>query len=349
MENNPVLLKSSVFGGFKKKDVLSYIFELNETTQEEKQKLAEQLEELVQSRDNLAASAAEMEQRLAALQASLDDAQARLDEETAANARSIELIEMLRAEADRYENTVLQQNAEIARQAEINAHATAKNRAYEEKRHQVELAASQIAELLAQAKEDAAKTVERAQEDAAKTMERAKQESAAILEQAKRDAENTVETAKASLGAHVERANASVDGAYQKFGVFKAGLENLHRAILDTTNAINEEMRTFKDSIGDIEALVPQQLTVEDVPVAQSQPQQSEIAPEVLQALDALDALDAPEASEPDDSPVQAEESPVMAAAAPAAETEAENMTQNLLRSYGVRKDDSGFFRLAAD
>lgn len=303
MENNPVLLKSSMFGGFKKKDVLSYIFELNETTQEEKQRLAEQLEELVQSRDGLAARALDMEQKLTSLQSSLDETLARLDEANEKNVRSLELIERLKAEAVKNADTISQQNTEIARQTELNAQVSEKNRAYEEKRHQVELAASQIAELLGQAQDDAAKAVERA----------------------KLEADEIVENAKASLEVHIEEANKSVDGAYKKFSEFKSRIENKYTAVLEATSSINEEMSALKDSIEDIERLVPKKLSAEDLPTLQYKNE--------------------------DDSSESEEDNPALTAAAisTSIEEEASSMAKDILRRYGVRKDDSGFFRLASD
>lgn len=305
MENNPALLKSSMFGGFKKKDVLSYIFELNEATQDEKQKLAEQIEELAQSRESLSESVSEMERQIAELKASLGDVTARLQEEIGKNAQYAELIDELKAETSKYENTVSQQNAEIARQTGLNSKLAEKNRGYEEKRNQVELAASQIADLLGQAQNDAVGVVDRA----------------------KLEAENIIKNARASIEAHVDEANKSVDGAYKKFNGFKAELETLHTTITGAAAAMTEKMQSLKETVFDIEKLVPEKLSTEALPTLQYEKDDEHNAAESDDANAAVTA----------------------AAISPSVEAEAATMTKDILRRYGVRKDDSGFFRLASD
>lgn len=306
MENNPALLKSSVFGGFKKKDVLSYIFELNEATQDEKQKLAEQIEELAHSRESLSESVSEMERQITELKASLNDVTGRFQEEIEKNARYAELVEELKSQASKHESIVSHQNAEIARQTELNAKLSEKNRAYEEKRNQVELAASQIAGLLGQAQNDAASVVSRA----------------------KLEAEDIIKNAKASIEAHVDEANKSVDDAYKKFYGFKAELDTLHVTITGAASAMTEKMQSLQDTVSDIGKLVPEKLSAETLPTLQ------------------YEKDDDPKTAEAKDSDSAAF---TAAAISPSVEAEAANMTTDILRRYGVRKDDSGFFRLASD
>lgn len=306
MANDPALLKSSVFGGFKKKDVLSYIFELNESTQEEKQKLAEQMEELLQSRESLSLKVTEMEQQVAALQISLDEVSERLEDEMTRNEQSSQLIEKLKAEVSKHESTVSQQNSEITRLTELSAKLTEKNRAHEEKRHQVELAASQIADLLGQARDDAASVVDRA----------------------KLEAENIVNNAKTSIEAHVEEANNSIDAAYSKFGTFKLEIEALHKTFLDASAAMADKAQSLRDAVTKVEKLAPEKLSADNLPTLQYK---EEDPPEVAEAKNVDPATSA--------------------AISPAVKDEAAaaDMTNDILRRYGVRKDESGFFRLASD
>lgn len=307
MENNPALLKSSMFGGFKKKDVLSYIFELNEATQDEKQKLADQIEELAQSRESLAASASEMEQKIAGLRSSLDDVDARLKQEMRKNAEYEELIEKLKAELKRHESTISKQNAELAGQTELNSRLAEKNRGYEEKRRQVELAASQIAGLLNQAKADAD----------------------SIVDRARLEAENIVWDAKASVETHVAEANKTVDEAYKKFGDFRAEFEALNEKVAGAATSMTGKMQSLRDAISDIEKLVPEKLSAEALP-----------------ALKYSKDSDAKSESQKETNPVAVTAAAISSSSL---EEEADSMTASILRRYGVRKDESGFFRLASE
>lgn len=304
MDSNPVSLKSSMFGGFKKREVLSYIFELNESTQESQQKFAEQIEELSNSREALARSVGELEARLAAMQADLDNATSKLDAETAKYAEAEGIIEKLNAEAAKHRQDISEKDDEIRRFASMNSELAEKNRQHEEKRAQVELAASQIAKLLNEAEDDAVRIVEEANGKVAQ-----------ILDEAKLQADGVVAAAKESASAHIFEANKAVNDIYSKFKGFCGELGGMHKTIADATFDINSKMETLKDMAVKVGEALPEGLELNDAD---------------LLSYDVEDDAGS-------GGPVKDRSSGVG------------GFAKEILGRYGVRKDDSGFFRLAAE
>jgi chromosome segregation ATPase len=166
MENNPGNLKSSMFGGFKKKDVLSYIFELNESTQEAQQKFAEQFEEISRSRDDLRRAASEMEGRLAGLQAELDEAARSLNLEQAKRQEAEAMMEKLRYDIQKRERELIEKENELSAANAKLLKLQDDRSELEKEREQLELAASQIAGLLSEARADADRMVDNAKAEA---------------------------------------------------------------------------------------------------------------------------------------------------------------------------------------
>ncbi len=307
MDNNHILPKAGVFGGFKKKDVLSYIFELNETTQETQQRLAEQIEELMHSREEMHKESEEMQQQIVRLQTNLDDATVRADEEAKKNEYANELIEKLRVEIAKQEKIVQEKSTELSRQAALNAELVEKNRVFEDKRAQVELAASQIAGLLGQAKDDAGKVVSRAHDEAA-----------GITRDAQVKADSLAKNAKAAVDAKIQEATNKIEDAYKKFGNFRTELETLQKNIKEASDCIGDKMAQISTVVSAVGEHVPQDINLAKLPT---------LAYKVEE--------DTPTATS--------------SAIATSITTEASNFTKDILNRYGVRKDDSGFFRLAAD
>lgn len=308
MDNNPVFLKSSMFGGFKKKEVLSYIFELNESTQEAQQKFAEQVEELGRSRDELLKSSEEAEARLNKVQAELDEARLRLEDEEAKNSEYIDDIERLNAELEKHDADMAEKDGEIARFAAINAELADKNRRHEEKRSQVELAASQIAGILGKAREDADRVVDEAREEAARIILDAQNKADALAAQSKTLAERRIEVA-----------NQHTEAIYNQFGDFCAELQQLSKTIKDAASEMIEKAGSLDNASSRVVEAVPEKLP----------------PPEIALEYE-LEEDSAEQPADEDSSPGRVDE-------------DVSGFTGEILGRYGVRKDDSGFFRLAIE
>lgn len=305
METNPSMLKSSMFGGFKKKEVLSYIFELNESTQEAQQKFAEQIEELDRSRQDLIENVAELEARLASVQASLDDTSARLGRESARNAEISELLERLKAEAVKRDKDISEKESELLRITSKYSELQNKNRQLEEKREQVELAAAQIAGLLKEA-----------QADADKVVEDARQQASVITDEAKKQANSITDAAKASAASYIDNANSTITGVYKQFGSFRKELGSLGKTIADACAEITSRVDVLSEATANVKDSVPETL---------------ELNESFLLSYETVE-----EAAKPAES-------------VPAKPVETSAFAKEVLGRYGVRKDDSGFFRLAAE
>lgn len=308
MDNNPILLKSSMFGGFNKKEVLSYIFELNESTQEAQQRFAEQIEELSRSRDELLQSSGEFETRLKEVQAELDEALLKLEAETDRNAAAAETIERLNAELKKHDGNLEEKDGEVARFAAMNTELADKNRRLEEKRSQVELAASQIAGILGKAREDADKVVDEAREEAAR-----------IILDAQNRADALDARSKALAKEHIEEANRQAEAVYKQFGNFCAELGKLRETIITAASEMSEKAGELGGMAAEVMEAVPESLPT----------------PETV--LDYEFETEPKEQPAPDDAPARTEEE------------EVSGLAGEILGRYGVRKDDSGFFRLAIE
>ena len=293
MENNPGNLKSSVFGGFKKKDVLSYIFELNESTQEAQQKFAEQFEEISRSRDDLRYAVSELESRLASLQAEADEASRSLNLEQAKRQEAEVMLEKLRHDHQKRELEFAEKENELAAASIKLAKLSEERGELENEREQLELAASQIAGLLSEARADADRMVDNA-----------KTEAKNIIEAARKGAEDIPAAARDAARKYIDDANATANAAYEKFEAFTQGIALAKEALA----ALEAAAATAK-------AEVPEKLELD------------------------LESLNRENPAAQDPEPAHVEE----------ANKKARDYTKEVLGRYGVRKDDSGFFRLAAE
>jgi chromosome segregation ATPase len=285
MENNPGNLKSSMFGGFKKKDVLSYIFELNESTQEAQQKFAEQFEEMSRSRDDLRFAVSEMEGRLANLQTEMDAAARTLNLEQAKRQEAEAMLEKLRYDFQKRERELGEKEGELAA-ANARLQRLQEDRGeLEKERDQLELAASQIAGLLSEARADADRLVDNA-----------KAEAKDIIEAAKQGAQEIPAAARAAAQKYIDDANAAVAKAYDRFAAFAQGIARA-----------GEALASVETAAASAKASLPEKLEID------------------------LESL------------------PHGPAVAEVADKKARDYTKEVLGRYGVRKDDSGFFRLAAE
>lgn len=305
MENQA--FKSTVFGGFDKKSVLSYIFELNENAQDAQQKLNDQIVEFTSSRDELSRKLEEAEAGLTAARSGLDEANARIDEEAKKNAELTSQIDRLKFENTKQKQIIENRDEEIARISEMNAGLEEKTLTLEEKRGQVELAASQIAGLFKQARNDADKLMEQAREDAEGVLSAARSEAAQITKDAHGQAE-----------AIIQNANSSIDGVYRQYDDFCKELGAVQQHMIDALSMMNAKIKT----------------------VNRAAAKARDTATESLWSLNGNGGA-APE--EPEN-----EQEPQKADAEKSTETTM-TLANEILNQYGIRKDESGFFRLASE
>lgn len=109
--DSPIMFKSAV-GGFDKKAVISYIFELNENSQAAQKKLTAQLEEVTQAREALDKQLAEQSRRMQKLQADLEGLTSELSGEKARTGELTNMVDELNAEIKRLRAQLAQKEEE---------------------------------------------------------------------------------------------------------------------------------------------------------------------------------------------------------------------------------------------
>lgn len=114
MENSPIMFKSAV-GGFDKKAVMSYIFELNESAQAAQKRLIEELEDVTRSRDDLEDQLSDVHKRMQRAQMDVHDLSDELAGEKSRTAELTELLENANAEIDRLRQQIAQKDEELRR------------------------------------------------------------------------------------------------------------------------------------------------------------------------------------------------------------------------------------------
>lgn len=296
-QDSQIFLKPAVFGGFEKKAVLSYIFELNESTQDAQQKLSAQMEDLTKSRDAVSEELKSAELRFTDAQSELQEAKEQLSENAVKIAEADSRIQGLQDEIESLNDVITKKNADIARYMSVNGDLEKENKelskkmqSFSEKRSQFEQAATQLNEMMGRAKGDATKIVEQAKATAAK-----------ITSGANIQAENILESAKQNAQKQILDASGRIDGIYKQFDGFCAELASLKQTISGAASAMNERIDTLHKAASKAKVIT----------IEKAFSQESHGGPEKNTRSFANDGSSS--------------------------------------ATSGVRKDDSGFFRLAAE
>ena len=256
-KDEKVFLKPALLGGFKRKAVLSYIFELNEATHDEKKKLSQQVEDLTKSRDVLSENLKEMGQQLSDAQNELQAAKSQLSEQrnqmSKQDGESGAQIKSLKAEIDRLNHAIAQKDGDISRHISINEdlekqnrELSKKNQTFSEKRAQLEQATSQITDLMNRAKGEAVKIVEQAKTSAAK-----------ITAGASRNADDIIENAKMSAKKQIDETHRQMEDSYRQFDVFQSELNGLKQTVADTVSTLTEKMDSLHHAASSTRAKAP--------------------------------------------------------------------------------------------
>ncbi|MCL2035641.1 MAG: hypothetical protein FWG94_13065 [Oscillospiraceae bacterium] len=256
-KDEKILLKPALLGGFKRKAVLSYIFELNEATRDTEKNLSAQIEDLTKARDILSENLKEMGQKLSDAQNELQAANNQLSEQGIQLSKQGEesgaQVKSLKAEIDRLNRIIAQKDGDISRHISINEdlekqnkELSKKNQTFSEKRAQLELASSQITDLMDRAKSEAVKIVEQAKTSAAK-----------ITAGAARNADEIIENAKISAKKHIADTHRKMEDSYKQFDVFQTELNGLKQTVADTVSTLTEKMDSLHHAASSTRAKAP--------------------------------------------------------------------------------------------
>lgn len=276
-ENKQIVLKKATFGGFEKQSVLDYIYQINNTAQEEQGRLRTQLAEAEAAREQLSASARELESKVSRLEndretgaAELRSAQKRVGELSA-------LVDTLQTEKAALQAAVGTKDEEIAGHLRLNGELTQENEqvkahcaVLEANAQEVELATTQIKDALqmardeadhmvsgakaqaeaivAEAKEQAETTVSDANSRAEATISEASQQAVTTLSEANGKAEQTIAEANQKAEAAITDANsqaeATIAAANSQAEDTLAQAKAESEALMAAARQMDQEMRT---------------------------------------------------------------------------------------------------------
>ena len=156
--SNPVIFKTSAFGGFQKTAVLSYIDQMNADSQKLKAELDEKIAALEAQVSELKGQLPSEEEKAAALQR--EEAQQKKSREMT------ELIERLNQEIDRQQKLLADKDEEIKRMNERVRKLQFQAESHSFKAQKYDEIAMKVGSLVIDAKQQADRIVERAKEEA---------------------------------------------------------------------------------------------------------------------------------------------------------------------------------------
>lgn len=311
--DNQVRLKNSAFGGYQKKSVHSYIFELNESAQEMKQKLSDHIDELTRERDMAVSECRSMEEKLVSAQQSLGMINESLAGEARKNEGASAMMEKLNAEIARQQESLAQKNAEIAQMSSRSADTEKLTRELDTKRRELELVAAQLNTMMNKARGDADAVINEARGQANDILREAHAKAESMLSDARGESERirayALTQADEIRGEAQRCAQAAANTAaadYRQLESVYAEVSAAKRALSDAATAINTKMAELDRVVS---------------PKAQES------------------ASDHGERSNVSNFSVEAPREPTREA----------SLADHILSQYGIRKDESGFFRLTSD
>lgn len=262
-----VVFKTNAFGGFDKKAVLDYVYELNQRAEEAQAQLEERIQTIAQEKEDLERQLREAQAEVQTIKRSQDSVQAELSGERMRISELNELIANLNDEIEQQKTYAQEKENEVTEFARLNVEYTEKNKQLEKSRIEVDQASAQIGKLLIEAHADAENILREAHSNASAVVAQAKSKAEEILSdagvQARRSIEDaevqsrrSIEEAEGQARAKIDAAQRAVDAAYEKFSVFRAEVSSLQRVMLNTledihfkAGAINEAINSAQDTI----------------------------------------------------------------------------------------------------
>lgn len=208
-----VIFKTSTFGGFEKKGVLTYIDEMGQKTKQAQETLEQKLQEMSSARDGLAQQIATFEQKITGLEDQLRGEREKITELTG-------VINGLNQEITAQKRITMEKDNAIALEQEHNRQLQFKAEALEFKSRKYDETAMKVGSILVEAKQSADKMIEQAEDEA-------------------------LEVRK-----NTERSMATISGEIDSFRVDVAGLR---QSIVDVMGSIAGRLDTLEQSIDEIE------------------------------------------------------------------------------------------------
>lgn len=156
---NKVLLKTSFFGGFNKKEVLSYIDNLREQNRVMGQELETHINEVSTARSELTEQVSSFESKISEMERQLDERSSKIKELTG-------MIDSLKDEIGDERKKNVEQKMELQKQCDTNKLLEARAKQFEFKAKRYDDVSAQIGDIMLEAKQNAREAIERAENEA---------------------------------------------------------------------------------------------------------------------------------------------------------------------------------------
>lgn len=202
--DDKVVFKTAAVGGFEKKAVLDYIYQMNEEAEFAQLHLKERIEELEESQHSLEESLGLANNRVRTLERDYNNIAAELEAARnagppapAVNPASEELIVRLNEEIERQKALLTEKDQELQQHVAQYHDLVERTRDLESRREEVEKASYQLGKVMLDARADAETISANAKEQAKDLLARTQEEADAQRAAAHQEAEETVAAAKA--------------------------------------------------------------------------------------------------------------------------------------------------------
>lgn len=154
-----VLLKTSFFGGFEKKEVLAYIDKLRKQNRTMAQELAEHISEVSTARNQLSEQVSSFETKITEMEHQLEERGGRIRELTG-------MVDSLRNEVSQQKLRHIEREKDLQQQKDQNKQLSLQLQNYEYKAKRYEDVSAQLGDIILEANQRAADTVSQAQTQA---------------------------------------------------------------------------------------------------------------------------------------------------------------------------------------
>lgn len=234
------IFKTTTFGGFDKKSVLTYIDALTEKHHAEEEELRGQIDEFTKAQDSQVAYIQKLESQLSEMEEKLDAVAGQLEEERAATPQAASQINDLNQRNNELEQKLEDMERELNIQLERNRQLQYKVEGAVYKSQKYDELSSQVGDAMLLAKANADKIVAEAQQQADMLLREAKESAERLMADTESQAQETVRSA-------AEEASGTLGQAEAKAAEMT---EQAEARAAETTARAQEELRRFGTEIG---------------------------------------------------------------------------------------------------
>lgn len=265
------IFKTTTFGGFDKKSVLTYIDALTEKHHAEEEELRSQIEEFSKAQDSQVSYIQKLEKQLAEMEEKLEAVAGQLEEERAATPQAASQINDLNQHKNELEQKLADTERELEIQLERNRQLQFKVEGAVYKSQKYDELSAQVGDAMLLAKANADKIVTEAQQQAEalvreardsaeqitseaamkahEALEHAERESAQKLGQAEAQAAQMTEQAEAKAAEATEQAKAELRRFGTEVSSFQGDTARLRKSIEEILFVLNDRVDVMQEIV----------------------------------------------------------------------------------------------------